>query len=253
MTQSSGDKSHEASALRRQKARSDGDFPRSFELAVALQVIGFAIAGFLCLSSISNHLSATATEAWQINSTAGLHGESIATAGLERVGNTVWVIAPLLLACWLVVVASHWAQTGPVWLPGKLSADVSRVSPTQWSGQFFSMSTLSYLFVGLPKFFLTITVAVISFWCQREVIFAMPFHSIDQMGQTIASVLMQITFHVGIVLLASSAIDYWMHYLGFEKRIRMTDQELRDEIRSQDGDPLVKAQRKAISNSFSNN
>ena len=251
MSQSSADKNHEASALRRQKARSDGDFPRSFELAVALQVIGFAIAGFLCLSSISNHLSATATQAWQINSTGGLHSESIATSGLEMVSGAIGAIVPLLAACWLVVVASHWIQTGPVWLPGKVSVDVSRVSPTHWSGQVFSMSTLSYLFVGLPKFFLTIAVAVLSFWYQREAIFSMPFHSIDQMGQTIANVVMQMTFHVGIVLLASSAIDYWMHYLGFEKRIRMSDQELREEIRSQDGDPLVKAQRKALANSYS--
>ena len=250
MTQSTADKSHDASALRRQKARSDGDFPRSFELAVALQVIGFAIAGFLCLNSISNHLSATTTEAWQINTTGGLNGESIATSSLEMVGSAMWAIVPLLSACWLVVVASHWVQTGPVWLPGKVSADISRISPGHWAGQFFSMSTLSYLFVGLPKFFLTIAVAVVSFWCQRDAIFSMPFQPIDQMGQTIANVVMQMTFHVGIVLLASSAIDYWMHYLGFEKRIRMTDQELRDEIRSQDGDPIVNAQRKALLNKY---
>jgi len=74
----------------------------------------------------------------------------------------------------------------------------------------------------------------------------MPFQPLDQMGPGIASVLMQITFHVGLVLLASSAVDYWMHYLGFEKRIRMTDQELRDEIRAQDGDPLVNSQRQAL-------
>ena len=61
MTHSYGDKNHEASPLRRQKAKSEGDFPRSFELAVALQVIGFSIVGFLSLESISNRLSATAS------------------------------------------------------------------------------------------------------------------------------------------------------------------------------------------------
>ena len=250
MTQSSGDKNHEASVLRRQKARSEGDFPRSFELAVALQVIGFTIAGFLCLESISNRLSATVTQSWQVTATDNFNVESCAADGLEMVASTMWSVVPLLVGCWLVVVASHWGQTGPVWLPAKVSADVSRVSPSHWAGQVCSMSTWSYLFVGLPKFFLTIAVAAISFWCQRETIFAMPFQPVDQMGSTIASVLMQITFHVGLVLLASSAIDYWMHYLGFEKRIRMTDQELREEIRAQDGDPTVNAQRRSLSNSF---
>lgn len=248
MTQSTGDKIHDASPLRRGKARSEGDFPRSFELAVALQVIGFGIAGFLCLGSISNQIAAMTTQTWQVSSGYGLHGEAIAESGMDLLSSMMWTIAPLMLACWLVVLASHWVQTGPVWLPGKVSANLGRVSPGHWSGQVFSTSTLSYLFVGMPKFFLTIAVAAVSFWCQRKVIFEMPFQPVDQMGNTIASVVMQMTFHVGVVLLISSAVDYWMHYLSFEKRIRMTDQELRDEIRSQDGDPTVKAQRKSLSN-----
>lgn len=250
MTQSTGDKIHDASALRRQKARSEGDFPRSFELAVALQVIGFGIAIFLCFGSISNRIAAATTQTWQVNAGTGIPADVIATGALDVFSSVMWTIVPLMLACWLVVLASHWVQTGPVWLPGKVSADLGRVSPRQWSGQVFSASTLSYLFVGLPKFFLTIAVAAASFWCQRDVIFAMPFQPVDQMGHTIIGVVMQMTFHVGIALLISSAIDYWMHQMSFEKRIRMTDQELRDEIRSQDGDPLVKAQRKSLSNSF---
>ena len=246
MTYSAAEKNHEASPLRRQKAKSEGDFPRSFELAVALQVLGFTIVGFLCLDSISASLSAAATQSWKVGSTKNLSGEICAADGLELVSSAMWAVVPLMLVSWLVVVASHWVQTGPVWQSGKISADASRISPGHWFGQVFSMSTWSYLFVGLPKFFLAIAVAAVSFWCQRETIFAMPFQPVNQMGPTIASVLMQITFHVGLVLLASSAIDYWMHYLGFEKRIRMTDQELREEIRAQDGDPTVSAQRRAL-------
>lgn len=250
MTHPPADKNHEASPLRRQKAKSEGDFPRSFELAVALQVIGFTIVGFLSLESISASISAAATQSWKAGSIENLSGETSAVAGLDLVSSALWAVVPLMLGSWLVVVASHWVQTGPVWQSGKISADVGRLSPGNWAGQVFSMSTWSYMFVGVPKFVLAITVAAVSFWCQRETIFAMPFQPINQMSQTIVSVLMQITFHVGFVLLASSAIDYWIHYLGFEKRIRMTDQELREEIRAQDGDPTVNAQRKSLSNSF---
>ena len=248
MTHCSAEKNHEASPLRRQKAKSEGDFPRSFELAVALQVIGFTIVGLLCFESISASISAAATQSWKPSSIKHLSGPISAAAGLELVSNTLWAVAPLALGSWLVVVASHWVQTGPVWQSGKVTVDASRLSPLNWAGQLFSFSTWSYLFVGLPKVVLAIAVAAISFWCQRETIFAMPFQPINQISQTIVSVLTQITFHVGFVLLASSAIDYWIHYLGFEKRIRMTDQELREEIRAQDGQPSVNAQRRAMQN-----
>ncbi len=246
MTHSAAEKNHEASPLRRQKAKSEGDFPRSFELAVALQVIGFTIVGFLSLNSITAAVSAAATKSWRAYSVKELSGEASAAAGLELVSGALWAVVPLMLGSWLVVVASHWVQTGPVWQSGKVSADPGRLSPANWAGQVFSMSTWSYFFVGLPKVVLAIAVAAVSFWCQRETIFAMPFRPVDQISETIISVLMQITFHVGFVLLASSAIDYWIHYLGFEKRIRMTDQELREEIRAQDGQPSVNAQRRAL-------
>ena len=263
MSESSGDKNHQASALRRQKARTDGDFARSFELAVALQVIGFTMLAMMCLGSISNWISTATMQTWQTASvsTSGLSGDDMNVAGftnaadvgsrgLEMVQGAVWTIAPLMLGCWLVVIASHWIQTGPVWLPGKASPDLSRVSPGNWWRQSFSLSNCGYLFIGVPKFLLAITVATISFWQQRETIFSMAYQPTDQMGQTIAEVLMQICFLVGVVLLISSAIDYWIHYLGFEKRIRMTDQEMREEAKAQDGDPTVAAQRRALANRF---
>ncbi len=250
MTQSSADKDHEASALRRQKAKAEGDFPRSFELAVALQVIGFTILGFLCLESISHHLWVATARGLLIDSAQWSNADARAVDALEMFRRAVQAITPLLLGCWLVVVASHWGQTGATWLPNKVVAEFGRVSPQHWWRRLVSMSTWSYLFVGLPKFFLAFSVAVVSFWCQRATIFTIPFRPVDQMGQQIASVLMQITFHVGLVLLVSSTLDYWMHYLGFEKRIRMTDQELRDEIRMQNGDPTVNAQRKSLQSSF---
>lgn len=250
MTKNLADKNHEASALRRQKARTEGDCPRSFELAVALQVIGFTLVCFLALESISNQLSATTTQVWQITSAERLQGDVIAASGLEMVSAAMWAIAPMMLGCWMVVVASHWVQTGPMWLPGKASADASRMSPGHWWGQVASTSTWSYLFVGLPKFLVAIFVAAASFWYHRAAIFAIPFQPLNTMGSSIAEMVMQITFHVGLVLLASSAIDYWMHYLGYEKRIRMTDQELRDEMRMQDGDPTVNEQRKSLQSRF---
>lgn len=246
MTHSTGEKNHEASPLRRQRAKSEGDFPRSFELAVALQAIGFTIVGLLSLKSISASISTAANQSWKGASPERLSAEVSATEGLALVTGALWAVVPLMLGSWLIVVASHWLQTGPVWQSGKVSTDVSRLSPRHWAGQVFSLSTWSYLFVGLPKVVLAIGVAAVSFWCQRETIFAMPFEPVNRMGQTIADVLMQITFHVGVVLLVSSAIDYWIHYLGFEKRIRMTDQELREEIRAQDGQPSVNAQRRAL-------
>jgi len=37
-----------------------------------------------------------------------------------------------------------------------------------------------------------------------------------------------------------------MGWISFQKRIRMTDAEMREESRAQDGDPVVNSQRKLL-------
>jgi len=47
MSESSGDRQHEATPMRRAKAAEDGDFTKSFEVAIAMQVLGCAMAVYL--------------------------------------------------------------------------------------------------------------------------------------------------------------------------------------------------------------
>ena len=140
----------------------------------------------------------------------------------------------------------RWFQTGVVWLPKKVAPDIGRISMMQTLRQFFSLQTLSYLFIGVPKFFLVIATAAGSCWVQRESILGLSSLPTDLMTGVVFQILIQVTFHVGLLLLVSSAADYWVRWISFQKRIRMTDAEMREESRAQDGDPVVNSQRKLL-------
>lgn len=246
MSVSAEDRQHEATPLRRLKAREEGDFAKSLELAIALQVLGCAMVMYLCIGGINATVKASAIQSWQFQADVSLSAPLV----LERFQSIAWnclvTMLPLMVGCWLMVVASHWTQTGVVWLPGKIAPDGSRMSPGQLARQFFSLQALSYCFIGIPKFFLTIAAACASCWCQSEALFRLPWLPADQMTDSIFNILIQLTFHVGLVLLVSSAADYWIRWFSFQRRIRMTDVELREETRAQDGDPVVNGQRKML-------
>jgi flagellar biosynthetic protein FlhB len=69
---------------------------------------------------------------------------------------------------------------------------------------------------------------------------------VDEMVSATYGLGIRICFEVAIVLLLASLIDYAVQWFGFENRIRMSDQELRDELRSQNGDPVVSQQRQRM-------
>jgi len=246
MSDSLGDRQHEATPMRRTKAAEDGDFAKSFEVAIAMQVLGCAMATYLFASGIGGVVRQAATQSLVYDPSVSMSP----TAVLERfqlmLWGSVWALVPLLAVCWMTVVASHWFQTGVVWLPKKVAPDITRLSMMQMLRQFFSLQTLTYLFIGVPKFFLAVGAAVGSCWVQREAILSMSSLPTDLMTGVVFQILIQVTFHVGLLLLVSSAADYWVRWISFHRRIRMTDAEMREESRAQDGDPVVNSQRKLL-------
>ena len=232
--------------MRRTKAAEDGDFAKSFEVAIAMQVLGCAMATYLFASGIGGVVRQAATQSLVYDPSVSMSP----TAVLERfqlmLWGSVWALLPLLAVCWMTVVASHWFQTGVVWLPKKVAPDITRISMVQMLRQFFSLQTLTYLFIGVPKFFLVIGTAVGSCWVQRESILGLSSLPTDLMTGVVFQILIQVTFHVGLVLLVSSTADYWVRWFSFQRRIRMTDAEMREESRAQDGDPVVNGQRKLL-------
>jgi flagellar biosynthesis protein FlhB len=60
----------------------------------------------------------------------------------------------------------------------------------------------------------------------------------------LSEVLFALAFRCAIVLLVLAAGDYGYAYYKHEKSIRMTKQEIRDEYKQQEGDPLIKGQRR---------
>ena len=246
MSESSGDRQHEATPTRRTKAAEDGDFAKSFEVAIAMQVLGCAMATYLFASGIGGVVRHAATQSLMFDPSVSMSPTAVLERFQTMLWGSVWALVPLLAVCWMAVVASHWLQTGAVWLPKKVAPDITRLSMMQMLRQFFSLQTLTYLFIGVPKFFLVIGTAVGSCWVQRESILGLSSLPTDLMTGVVFQILIQVTFHVGLVLLVSSTADYWVRWFSFQRRIRMTDAEMREESRAQDGDPVVNGQRKLL-------
>ena len=245
MSESSGDQIHAASPARRERARREGDFAKSYELSAAVQMIGVLLVAYLLFGQIGNWMQSSTTQIWSNHETLTSAQPSDITGMVSRlIFSSLGVIVPLLVLFMLVGFASHWIQSGPTFLVNKAAPDPARLASTHWSKRLFSLGSLAFPFVGLPKTILAVVVAATSCWCSREQFFELGMYPADQMIQQMFYLVLQVCSHVAALLLLASTLDYGLKYLSFQKRIQMSDQELRDEVRSQNGDPHVAAQRK---------
>ena len=210
-------------------------------------MIGAITAAFLLLGQVGHWIRSWTTSTW---SSAGTK-LSIDTADFtEQIQGTMMgsisVLSPLLLVLLLVGVASHWLQTGPMFLSGRVAPDPTRLASGNWKRHVFSLSSLAFLIVGIPKTLIAGFALAASAWFNRNDFFALANYPVDTLVAKMFMLILTITFHVALALLVTSAADFWLKFLSHQRRIRMTDQQLRDELRMQNGDPQIHARRRQM-------
>ena len=142
-----------------------------------------------------------------------------------------------MAAIFVVGALSHLLQTRFLLNRPKLS--MSRLSPVNWFGSVFSTRGFSQLTISAPKIIVGLSAGLLSVWSYRESIFSLGGMPTDVFAGSLLNITAAAAMSVAGSLLACSLVDYAMQWFGFQQRNRLTDQELREEIRGQTGDPQI--------------
>lgn len=246
MPEQFGEKTHDATPYRRQKAREEGQVPRSQDLASAALLIG-ALAAFLFLGGgIVEFLGSYAQEqlggqAWTRadGDFAVAHGNGL-LLGLGR------VLLPLFGLLLLVTVTAHFIQVGFLFLPQKLALDLSRVSPLKGLSRLFSLGNAVRLGFGIFKILVIVSVAVWSLWIERERIMSLGEFEVPPIAAFTVEITIWTCLKIGAALLVLAILDYAFQRWKHERDLMMTHQEIREELKTLQGDPQIVARRRTI-------
>lgn len=234
MSDSADDRIHPATPARQQTVWRDGDFAKSFELAAAVQLIGCLVVAVSLFGYLADWLKSVMLSAY---SRVSISAETSAGEWVSQTQtllfSSIGVLGMIGLCLLIVSVLSHWLQTGIVFLGNKVSPDVGRLSPRHWLAKLFSQGNLVFTFICLPKIVLALAVMVGGCWIGRDQFFEVAMLPADELGGGILRLTLAICGPVAAVLVVGAGIDYWMKYLAYQNRIRMTEQELREETKMQ--------------------
>lgn len=241
-----GDKTHEATPYRRQKAREEGQVVRSQDLASALLLV--AAVGLLwltsgrlarCVSELTiEHLSETS---WEM-----LQPQAVVHRAVHVAGRLLVACGPLWGLLALAGGLAHVVQFGLLYLPQKLAFDWQRINPVVNAQRLFSLHNLVHLGFGILKTALILAVGLASLWREWDTVLALPGRPAAQIGGILIGLLAGLVLKVAAVLVVLAIADYGYQYWRHEQDLRMTTQELKEEIKQQQGDPQIAARRKQI-------
>ncbi len=237
-------KSEKATARRKKRARDQGQVARSRDLVSALTLLAVTVT------------IAFESRAW-IGTWRDLMGRLLDSTSQSELGLGTSVfswtaiavaqcIAPILLLGFAISVFSAGAQSGFVFAPAAFTPKFNRLNPVANLGQIFSISGLSRLLRSLIPGSAIVFVAYTLM--QREL---PEIAHLAQLGShrllaRIGSLWFELSWKCGLVLLAWSAADYGFQRWSYERSLRMTKQEIKEEAKDTDGNPATRGRRRNL-------
>jgi flagellar biosynthetic protein FlhB len=232
-------KTEQATPRHRQKSREKGMVTRSRELTSALAMV--AVAGVVALTAqqaiyhwtdfFRNALDSASTESIQ----AG--GPLLFWTSVETLRWTV----PILTAALAASLLAGYAQGGFVFAPEALSIKPDRISPAAKLKQLFSPTGLSTILKSLLPFSAICWIGYACISAHWGEILSSSYSNSHSFVHMVSGMLLEVCWKSGVVLVAWAGVDYLLLWLKSEGDLKMSRQEIRDEIKQSEGNPANKA------------
>jgi flagellar biosynthesis protein FlhB len=251
----SGEKVHEPTPRRLEQAREKGNVAKSTDVTAAAAYLGLLAAllagGMMALDRGAGSLTVFLAHPDRLEGL--VLGPGGARLAGEIVGQALLALAPIFLMPMAAVVAALVAQQAVTFAPDKIKPKLSRLSPVENAKQKFGPTGLVGFLKALVKLCAIAIALTLILWGEIGRIVgsvrAAPAAAAGMMMELLTTLLIAAT----AIAVAIAAIDLvWQHY-DHRRKLRMTHQELRDEVKQSEGDPHLKAQRRQRAEAIATN
>lgn len=252
MSDPAAEKTEEATPRRREKEREKGHIAKSQDFSAAVMVtVGVALlATFsgLIIKKLKDMLYFTFTEIKPeyINNNEPL------TLMLPYFKYTAEIVVPFMLILTVIGILVVRMQVGKVFAWEKIKFNMENIAPSKVLKNLKNMVNPAET-RNLVEFVKSLLKLIIVFICGFVAINSRKMELIALLGQdlntgfqVIGSIMSQMLLNICLAMLAIGIIDKKYQDYEYNKSIKMTKQEVKDEFKQTEGDPTVKSRIRSI-------
>ena len=234
-----GEKTEEPTAKKRADARKKGQVGRSQELNTAFVLL----VGFFSLKLLwdSIYLSIATYTTYVFSNL----NQTVDTENILRIFIGIVIILaktafPIMIFIMLIGLAVNFFQVGLNFNTESIEFKLDKLNPINGFGRIFSKRSLVEL---VKSFFKIIVIGFFLYRFIHEQILAMPqfmFFDLTTSLALVAEIIFQMAFIVIGVITIMAFMDYGYQKWQTTQDLKMTKQEVKDEMKQTEGDPQIK-------------
>ncbi|MBY0278759.1 flagellar biosynthesis protein FlhB [Candidatus Binatia bacterium] len=247
------DKTEEPTPRRAEKAREEGQVARSSDVTSATVLLTAVIAMSQWGGTTSRDLREAMRHGLMQVARADLTPAQVGQAFYDAGAVIVSATLPVILAMMLAGVASNLAQVGVGLYPQLLLPKGSRISPSTGLKRIFSLRGFVELIKNIVRIVLVSWVAWKVVLSTLDRLRSVGLLSASEILAVGGAELVRMMLWVGSTLAVLAAFDYIWQRRTHQQSLRMSRQEIKDEMRQSEGDPKLRQRMKRAYRDFNNN
>jgi flagellar biosynthetic protein FlhB len=239
-----GEKTEAPTPRRRKESRDKGQVAKSQDLTPAV----IMLVGLIALRVLGPGI-------WQ-------RLLSIMHAGLEARGpvrafelipqasaaarSVMWALVPILILVFIAALVALYWQVGFLFTWHPVKPDLNKLNPLQGVKRMFSARTFMTSFINFAKVLVMVAaVYVFTSGSAAKILYALEMAHDDAYAMA-ASELLSLGTRLAVIMLLLALVDFLYQRYRHEKDLRMSKEEVREELKHMEGDPLMKRRRREV-------
>lgn len=240
------EKTEEPSPRRLEEAREKGDVAYSRELATVTVFFASLLYFAFMQNQIFDTLRSIMVSYLSFDKLLDIASDNVGVFLFNVLLKVVPILFPLLGLVFIMGLLANIGQVGFMVSTEKISPDFSRLNPVSGIKRIVSMKNIVEGFKTIMKFLIVGGIAYITLRQEIVTIIRLADSQPDSILNFVLQVGLRLTFRVAILMLFFSGFDYFYQRYEYRKGLRMTRQELKEEMKDREGNPLIKQRIKSL-------
>ena len=243
---SAAEKTEQPTQRRLQKASEQGQVAQSQEFPAALTIAALAIAMAVAAPSLLKWSTTELKHSFSCETGCFVDTNSFTTFLNERIAESMMAMMPILAAMVVGSVFACIAVSGVNFSPKAISLKLEAISPSKGFERLFDFRSVMKLLLSVAKIIIVSIIVWFYISGRLDELSALSWTSPSKLLSRIGGMLLGIGIRISLALMVIAAIDVIYQKFKQLDQLKMTKEEVKQEMKDTDGSPELKSRMRRI-------
>jgi flagellar biosynthesis protein FlhB len=242
------EKTEQPTPKRLQQAREKGQVARSRELTTMVVLMVSAACLIMIGDDIISGLLGVMHDGFEVRRSDLMDANMAPVMLQQALGGAVLALLPFLLIVLAAALIAPLALSGWSFSVQAMAFKWDKLDPVKGLGRIFSARSLIELLKALAKFSVVLAIALVFLWFNVDTMLGLGTQAAETALTNAGSILVWAFLFLSCAMILIAAVDVPFQIWDHQRQLRMTRQEVKDELKETDGSPEMKRKVREVRN-----